>query len=132
MNYYLDVLKKYAVFEGRASLREYWMFFLINILITIGLNIVTGLTFVSSPGLGSSINLLSSLYFLAVLIPNFAVAARRLHDTNRSGWWQLIALIPLIGAIALLVFLAKKGEGSDNQYGPVPQAADKVPLPPQA
>ncbi len=65
--------------------------------------------------------LLGGLYALAVIIPSLAVGVRRLHDTNRSGWWLLIGLIPCIGFIVLIVFLVQDGQAGDNQYGPNPK-----------
>ena len=72
----------------------------------------------------SGTSVLGSLYGLAVLIPSIAVSVRRLHDTNRSGWWLLIALVPLIGAIVLLVFMAQDSQPGKNQYGSNPKAAE--------
>jgi uncharacterized membrane protein YhaH (DUF805 family) len=114
MNWYLEVLKKYAVFEGRARRKEYWIFFLINLVITFVLAFLEGLA--GGPGI------VSAIYSLAVLIPGIAVSIRRLHDTDRSGWWLLIALIPVIGTIVLLVFMALDGTPGANQYGPNPKA----------
>lgn len=114
MNWYLEVLKKYAVFEGRAQRTEYWVFFLVNLIITFVLGFVEGL--VGGPGV------ISLIYSLAVLIPGIAVTIRRLHDTDRSGWWLLIALIPAIGAIVLLVFMVLDGTPGKNQYGSNPKA----------
>jgi uncharacterized membrane protein YhaH (DUF805 family) len=121
MNWYLDVLKsKYAQFSGRARRKEYWMFFLFNLLVSIGLGIVDGITGTSGmTGLG----LLGALYFLAVLVPGIAVTVRRLHDTDRSGLWILIGLVPLIGAIVLLVFMCMDGTPAENQFGPSPKGA---------
>jgi uncharacterized membrane protein YhaH (DUF805 family) len=68
------------------------------------------------------LGLLGTLYSLAVLIPGIAVSVRRLHDINRSGWWLLIGLIPIIGAIILLIFTAKDSQPGENQYGPNPKA----------
>jgi uncharacterized membrane protein YhaH (DUF805 family) len=119
MNWYVTVLKKYAEFTGRARRKEYWMFTLINILIFIVLGVVEsmgGMT--NSMGLG----VLSGLYSLAVLAPSLAVTVRRLHDTDRSGWWLLIGLIPLIGAIVLLVFMILDSEPGENRHGPSPKA----------
>lgn len=113
MNWYLDVLKKYAVFSGRARRTEYWMFFLFNLIIAFVLGFVEGLA--GGPGV------IGVLYSLAVLIPGIAVSVRRLHDTDRSGWWLLIALIPLIGAIVLLVFMVQDGKPGQNQYGANPK-----------
>jgi uncharacterized membrane protein YhaH (DUF805 family) len=112
MNYYLDVLKKYAVFEGRARRKEYWMFVLCNAIITIILDIL--FHFLDAP-------FLILLYALAVLLPNIGVSIRRLHDTGRTGWWLLIGLIPLVGAIILLVFFITDSEPGPNQYGPNPK-----------
>lgn len=120
MNWYVEVLKKYAVFYGRAGRLEYWYFVLFNILITIGLGIIDNLAGTFNTATGSG--LLGAVYALAVLVPSIAVAVRRLHDTGRSGWWLLIILIPIIGAIILLVFLAQRGDSGENAYGPPPKA----------
>ncbi|MFJ9814760.1 DUF805 domain-containing protein [Streptomyces sp. NPDC101151] len=117
MHWYVDVLKKYAVFSGRARRQEYWMFFLFNLIISIVLTVV-------DRAIGS--NVLSLIYSLAVLLPGLGVAVRRLHDTGRSGWWMLIALIPLVGVIILIVFLATEGKAEENQYGANPKYAPAV------
>ena len=113
MKWYLDVLKKYAVFSGRARRKEFWMFTLINFIIIVVLSVIDGL--VGSPGI------ICLIYNLAVLIPCIAVTFRRLHDTGRTGWWILISLIPLIGAIVLLVFTVQDSKPGENQYGPNPK-----------
>jgi len=121
MNWYIEVLKKYAIFNGRARRKEYWYYYLFYMLIYIVLiiiDVVAG-TFSAEAGMG----LLSGIYTIAVLIPSIAVGVRRLHDTNRSGWWLLIGLIPIIGAIVLIVFLASDSKPEENQYGPNPKAA---------
>ncbi len=109
----MEVVKKYAVFDGRARRQEYWMFFLVNIIISIVLNLIG-----RAIGLDS---VLSGIYSLALLVPSLAVAVRRLHDTDRSGWWLLIGLIPLVGFIVLIVFLAQDTKPGDNQYGSNPK-----------
>ena|SRR3989338_2931029 len=114
MNYYLAVLKKYAVFTGRAGRAEFWYFTLFNIIIVILLNIISSI-------IGDGNNILISLYYLAVLIPSLAVSVRRLHDTDRSGWWILIGLIPLIGTIILIVFMVLDSTPAQNQYGLSPK-----------
>ena len=124
MNYYTDVLKKYAVFEGRASRKEFWMFILFNFLISMAISIVGSIIIGKSGSSG-----LSGLYGLAVFIPSLAVGARRLHDTNRSGWWQLISLIPLIGVIVLIVFLATDSKPGSNEYGPNPKGIAQASVP---
>ena len=116
MNWYLGVLKKYAVFGGRARRKEYWMFVLFNVLITLALGIVEGIVLP-----GSSV--LPGLYSLAVLVPGLAVSVRRLHDTGRTGWWVLISLVPIIGAIVLLVFMVLDSQPGENAFGPNPKAA---------
>lgn len=121
MNWYIEVLKKYAVFSGRARRKEYWIFILISTIITIvlgGIELAAGLY---DPETGPG--LISGLYSLAVFIPSIAVLVRRLHDTNRAAWWLLMLLFPLIGAIVLIVFLATDSSAGDNQYGPNPKGA---------
>jgi uncharacterized membrane protein YhaH (DUF805 family) len=123
MNWYLEVLKKYATFGGRARRTEFWMFVLINFIINAVLNIVQRST-------GSTIVLvISVLYSLAVLIPGIAVTVRRLHDTGRSGGWWFIVLIPIVGAIILIVFCAQDGQPGPNQYGPNPKQINAGPEP---
>jgi uncharacterized membrane protein YhaH (DUF805 family) len=94
MNWYIGVLKNYTGFDGRARRMEYWWFTLINVIIAIVLSVIGVVTHI-----GPWLNL---VYSLAVLLPSLAVCIRRLHDTNRSGWWLLIGLVPFVGAIDLL------------------------------
>lgn len=114
MDWYLKVLKSYATFEGRARRKEYWMFFLVNFLITIGLLVVDIALF--------HIHLLSTLYGLAVLIPSIAVAVRRMHDSDRAGWWLLIMFVPAVGWLIVVVLLALEGTRGSNRFGPSPVA----------
>jgi uncharacterized membrane protein YhaH (DUF805 family) len=119
MNWYLQVLQKYGVFDGRSRRKEYWFFVLFSTLISlllIAIDSATG-TFRSPRGPG----LLSGIYSLAVLVPSLAVSVRRLHDTNRTGWWLLLGIVPFIGPIVLLVFFASDGNPDDNEYGPNPK-----------
>jgi uncharacterized membrane protein YhaH (DUF805 family) len=118
MEWYLKVLRQYADFAGRARRKEYWMFTLVNVIISIVLAIIDNVLEISVLTVG----VLGLLYSLAVLLPNLAVGVRRLHDTGRSGWWLLIGLIPLIGTIVLIVFFATDGERQPNTYGPDPKA----------
>lgn len=92
--------RQYASFQGRASRSEYWWFVLFTLL----------------GGAAASVihDKLATLFWLAVLLPSLAVSTRRLHDTQRSGWWQLVGLIPLIGMVILLVFMAQKGPEQDS------------------
>jgi uncharacterized membrane protein YhaH (DUF805 family) len=119
MNWYLEVLKKYAEFNGRARRKEYWFFFLISTVISIILAVIDSFTGTISEEAG--LGLLSGIYALAVLIPGLSVTVRRLHDTDRSGWWILIGLIPVIGGIALLIFMVLDSTPGGNQYGPNPK-----------
>ena len=120
MSWYLQVLKQYAVFSGRARRKEYWMFCLFNLIIAFILNFINGAAGLASES--TEYYPLGELYSLAVLIPAIAVAIRRLHDTGRSGWWLLIGLIPLLGALVILVFMVLDGEQGENKYGPNPKA----------
>ena len=113
MNWYFEVLKKYAVFDGRAHRTEFWLFFLFNFIISFFLGVIVGLV--------GSLWFITTLYALAVLIPGLAVSARRLHDTNRSGWWILTGLVPILGWIALLIFYVEDSRPGANQYGPESQ-----------
>ena len=121
MSWYLKVLKNYAGFSGRARRKEYWFFVLFNFIITLALFFVDVLIGAFNPQTGMGV--LSGLYSLAVFIPTFAVTVRRLHDTSRTGWWLLIAFIPLIGAIVLLVFMFLDSTSGTNEYGPDPKGA---------
>ena len=119
MNWYIEVLKKYATFTGRARRREYWFFALFNFLIGVLLGVVDSVngTFNDEVGLG----LVGGIYTLAVLLPSIAVSVRRLHDTERTGWWLLIGLIPVVGWIVLLVFFVLEGTRGPNKYGNDPK-----------
>ena len=122
MEWYLKVLKNYAVFQGRARRKEYWMYTLFNVLVLIVLSILDRVLGLASETYG--IGPLYVLYALAVLIPGLAVGVRRLHDIDKSGWWMLIALIPLIGGIVLLVFSVLEGTSGSNRFGPDPKAGE--------
>ena len=113
MNWYLEALKKYAVFSGRARRTEYWMFMLVNVIAGIILGVVDAI-------LGTG-GVLGAIYGLAMLIPGIAVGVRRLHDTSRSAWWLLIGLVPLIGAIVLVVFALQDSTPGPNAWGPNPK-----------
>ena len=109
MNYYLDVLRQWKDFEGRADRREYWMFVLINFGIAIVISGLDSLIF-------SETGTLSGIYALILFVPGIAVTIRRLHDIGKSGWWQLVIIIPLIGWIWFLILMAKEGESGSNKY----------------
>jgi len=111
VNWYLGVLKKYADFNGRARRKEFWMFFLFNLIVAIVLGVIDSMI---------GIPVLGLIYSLGVLLPSLAVGARRLHDTGKSGWWLLLGLIPLVGLI-LIIFWVMDSNPGDNQYGPNPK-----------
>lgn len=114
----MEVLRKYAVFSGRARRKEYWMFVLFSVIISVILAIIDNIIFKTSEG---NLGILGLIYSLAVLLPSLAVAVRRLHDTGRSGWWMLISIVPLIGWIVIIIFMAKDGDPGTNEYGPNPK-----------
>jgi uncharacterized membrane protein YhaH (DUF805 family) len=119
MNWYLKVIRQYADFSGKARRKEYWIFVLFNMIfafVAMILDNVLGLTAGELP-----YGVFYFLYVLAVLIPGLAVAVRRLHDVGKSGWMILIALIPIIGAIWLLVLMVTDSNPGENQYGPNPK-----------
>ncbi|MCD8552385.1 DUF805 domain-containing protein [Seleniivibrio sp.] len=112
MEWYLKVWRDWLDFKGRATRTEYWMFTLFNVVI---------MALISFIGYFIDTDLIDLLYSLAVIIPAFAVSIRRLHDTNRSAWWLLIMLVPVIGFIVLLVFYCQDSR-EDNQYGRNPKS----------
>ena len=103
-------LKNYVNFQGRATRKEFWYAFLFNFVITFILGLF-----------GKTGTILTGIWSLAVLLPTLSVAARRLHDINKTGWLILLCLIPLIGEIILIVWWARKGDEAENQSGPGPQ-----------
>lgn len=123
MNWYLKVLKQYADFSGRARRKEFWMFVLFNFIFSI-------IAMFLDKVLGTTLNIYEQsvdygwiylIYGLLVLIPFIAVSVRRLHDIGKSGWAYLIGLIPIVGAIILLVWFCKDSEISENKWGPNPK-----------
>lgn len=129
MNWYLKVLTQYSDFNGRARRKEYWMFVLFNsfaAIIGVVFDNILGFT-INQTGYG----FIYLIYILAVFVPNLAVSVRRLHDIGKSGWMLLVALIPIAGAIWLLVLMVKNGTPGSNQYGPDPKAADQLAIDPE-
>lgn len=120
MKWYLKVLKQYADFTGRARRTEYWMFVLFNMIFAIAaavLDNLLGLKFTPEIPYG----FIYLIYGLATFIPGLAVMVRRLHDVDKSGWWFLISIIPIIGTIWIIVLLATDGTPGTNQYGVNPK-----------
>ena len=119
MDYFLQALKNYAVFSGRARRKEYWMFMLFQMLFAFAAILADHLLGTDMNGGGGAIYL---LYTLALFIPGLAVAVRRLHDVDKSGWFLLIVLVPLVGMVWLLVLDCTEGKPGDNEYGTDPKA----------
>ena len=109
----------YVKFDGRASRPAFWWWFLFGVLVGIGATIIDAII--------GTFGVVGGLVSLALLLPNLSVAIRRLHDTDHSGWWVLIGLIPIIGFIVLLIFYLRQSDPGENQYGPPP--AEGVPAP---
>jgi uncharacterized membrane protein YhaH (DUF805 family) len=109
----------YTTFTGRASRPAYWWWFLFSILVGIGANIIDAI-------IGSS-GVISGLAALALLLPGLSVSVRRFHDINRSGWWILIFIVPIVGFILWLVWFTREGDPGENQYGPPPVAGVAAP-----
>jgi uncharacterized membrane protein YhaH (DUF805 family) len=117
----------YANFNGRASRPAYWWWFLFGVLVSLVTRVLDGLlgsnvVRYDQYGMGVSIGIISGLVGLGLLLPSIAVLVRRLHDTDRSGWWYWIILIPILGWLVLLYFLVSAGTPGANRYGPPPVA----------
>jgi len=122
MKWYLEVLRKYAVFTGRARRKEYWMFILFNMIIAFAIGFISGFT-EAILGIGKVLSTSTNLiYTLGILIPSIAVAIRRMHDIGRSGWWILFPVVNL-------VFLCFDSQPGDNEYGPNPKEVSTEALP---
>ena len=121
MKWYLKAFSQYAVFQGRARRKEYWMFFICNYIVTAILGGVSSLiaSNASSPVLIAGA--VSGIYALIIFLPSLAVSIRRMHDIGKSGTWLLISLIPLIGTIWYFLLTCKSGNYGDNIYGPDPK-----------
>lgn len=111
MHWYLDVIKNYVGFSGRATRTEFWMFVLINFIISI-------IAMLIDYFLLHGLRIINTLYSLAVFLPGLAVTVRRLHDIGRTGWWILIGLIPILGWIWLIVYYCTDSQDTENAYGP--------------
>lgn len=120
MHWYTDVIRRYADFGGRSGRPEFWWFALANVIVTIVVLLVGAVL------LGSRRALLVDVYGVLVLLPSLGVEIRRLHDTDRTGWWMLAAFVPIVGAIVLIVFFAMPGTPGPNRYGPEPSPGAAV------
>jgi uncharacterized membrane protein YhaH (DUF805 family) len=119
MNWYLKVLKQYADFNGRARRKEYWMFVLFNMIFAIVAMLLDHFLGIAMEEIGYGP--LYGLYVLGMFIPGLAVGVRRLHDVGKSGWMMLLGLIPLIGAIWLLILMLTDSNSGINDYGENPK-----------
>ena len=126
MKYFISGLKKYAVFSGRDTRTEYWMYVLFNFIFAIVAMILDNVLHLTLGELPYGV--FYFLYALVTLVPSTAIAARRLHDVSKSGWFMLIALIPLVGAIWLLVLLCTDSDNGANEYGPNPKGIGNEPI----
>ena len=115
MEHYMNALRSYADFSGRNRRKAFWMFMLINIIFSLLTSVIDGIT---------NTMFVSTIYSLALLIPQLSAGARRLHDTNRSGWWQLLWLVPVIGWIILIIFLAQDSQEGENDHGANPKEVE--------
>ena len=119
MNWWITCMKKYVVFSGRARRTEYWMFALINTIISIIAMVLDNVLGTTTEDKRSG--LFSGLFALATLLPSVAVYVRRLHDVGKSGWWMFIGLIPIVGVIWLFVLTVTDSQPGDNEYGENPK-----------
>ncbi|AYN27754.1 MULTISPECIES: DUF805 domain-containing protein [Buttiauxella] len=121
MDWYFKVLRNYIGFSGRARRKEFWMFILVNLVLTVVLTILDkmlGLRIAKEEGL------LATIYGLLIFLPYWAVQFRRLHDTDRSAWWLLLIFIPIVGWLIILAFNCQNGTPGENKYGSDPKAMD--------
>jgi uncharacterized membrane protein YhaH (DUF805 family) len=129
MNLMFEPLRRYADFNGRARRSEYWLFWLFTLILELVVSVIIGITggdpMSMNLGLGG---ILFCIIVLGLFVPSLAVLFRRLHDTDRSAWWILIACLPLIGALVLLVFTLLDGTPGPNRFGPDPKARAGDPL----
>jgi uncharacterized membrane protein YhaH (DUF805 family) len=124
IRWYMDVLKNYAGFTGRARAREYWSFYLVNIIVFFAL---LGLDYLFlAVDAGTGLGILSGLYGVVTFLPSVAVAVRRLHDTGRHGGWLLVGLVPVIGGAVLLYFLTRDSQDGNNSHGANPKGIAAV------
>lgn len=114
------VLSDYATFSGRAPRSEFWWFFLFVFLGNVVLDFIDGVLFGVAPD-GATVSLLGGLFSLAMLLPSIAVGVRRLHDRDMSGWWYLLILIPVLGALVLLILFVQRGTVGPNRFGRDPK-----------
>ena len=113
---------KYAVFSGRARRKEYWRFILISVVLSLIFGFVDG---VMSPQSETPLGAFGLLFTIAIIVPSFSAAVRRLHDLDKSGWWILISLVPILSFI-LFIYLMFDGTNGENRFGPDPKAGERA------
>ncbi|SET23363.1 DUF805 domain-containing protein [Thorsellia anophelis] len=123
MKYFKMCLSKYATFQGRARRSEFWFFQLFYMIFSIGLQVIASILAVvsGSEGVAAFFGILLIAFYLALFLPSLSVLVRRLHDTDRSGWFVFISFIPLVGTIILLIWLCSEGTQGDNRFGSDPK-----------
>lgn len=118
MKWYLHALRNYAVFKGRARRREYWIFELMTSAIVLALFVLA--VILGKAGYPYFLGL-PILYGVATVIPSLSSLVRRLHDTNRSGWWLFISMVPVVGPLILLGITVTDSDPGENRFGPNPK-----------
>ena len=126
MSLMFEPLRKYATFTGRARRSEYWLFALFSLIAELVGALFSGGMSGDNPEFGFGFAFYGAV-LLALFVPSLAVSFRRLHDTNRSAWWLLLGLLPIIGAIVVLVFMVLDGTAGPNRFGDDPKAAPPEP-----
>lgn len=115
MHWFLDPIQhQYADFTGRATRQQFWMFTLFYVLLFVAFEIVAQAMPILAP--------LSILAMIGLLLPSLAIGARRLHDHGKSGWWQLVGIIPFVGLVIFIILMALPGDEGENRFGPKPTA----------
>jgi len=123
------VLQKYTTISGRALRSEYWWWTLAIIIVSVILGKMDSALFLAidpATGKQTGASILSFVFTLAILIPNICVIARRLHDINKSGWWMLVSIVPILGLILFIFWAATKGTAGDNRFGPDPLVSQQI------
>ncbi|MHA2771378.1 DUF805 domain-containing protein [Vibrio harveyi] len=118
-DWYYRVILNYSNFSSRARRQEYWYFTLVNVLVNLVMGIIDRV--IGSVMQMDNFGFFGVIYALFIMIPSIAVTVRRLHDSGRTGWWALIAFVPIIGVLVLLYFLIQDSEEGSNQYGATPK-----------
>lgn len=121
MDLALQPFRKYFEFKGRARRKEYWLFYLFITVLILALTLLDSVLGLVDYEKG--VGLFSGLFSLAIFIPSITVSVRRLHDINKSGWWYLILVVPLVGIIVFLIFACMPGTNGSNRFGADPKAA---------